>query len=76
MSPSGREPLGDIPMPAIPQTAGRLDIRINLTSGQWLAFVEALYAPAKRHPRMERLFKEPTILDLPDVEARKILEAR
>jgi uncharacterized protein (DUF1778 family) len=37
--------------------------RIGLTSGQWAAFVVALDAPEQRHPRMERLLKEPTILD-------------
>jgi uncharacterized protein (DUF1778 family) len=37
--------------------------RIGLTSEQWAAFVEALDAPPQHHPRMERLLKEPTILD-------------
>jgi len=37
--------------------------RIGLTSEQWTAFMAALDAPAQRHPRMERLLKEPTILD-------------
>jgi uncharacterized protein (DUF1778 family) len=37
--------------------------RIGLTSEQWAAFVAALDAPARRHPRMERLLKEPTVLD-------------
>jgi uncharacterized protein (DUF1778 family) len=37
--------------------------RIGLNSEQWTAFVKALDAPPKSHPRMERLLKEPTILD-------------
>ena len=37
--------------------------RIGLGPEQWAAFMTALDAPAERHPRMERLLKEPTILD-------------
>jgi uncharacterized protein (DUF1778 family) len=37
--------------------------RIGLNAEQWTAFVSALDAPVQRHPRMERLLKEPTILD-------------
>ena len=37
--------------------------RIGLSSEQWTAFMAALDAPPQRHPRMERLLKEPTILD-------------
>jgi uncharacterized protein (DUF1778 family) len=37
--------------------------RIGLDSKHWAAFMEALDAPPQRHPRMERLLKEPTILD-------------
>jgi uncharacterized protein (DUF1778 family) len=37
--------------------------RMGLTSRQWVAFMAALDAPAQRHPRMERLVKEPAILD-------------
>jgi uncharacterized protein (DUF1778 family) len=37
--------------------------RINLTAEQWKTFLEALDAPPQRHPRMERLLKEPTVLD-------------
>jgi uncharacterized protein (DUF1778 family) len=37
--------------------------RIGLDAEQWAAFTAALDAPAERHPRMERLLKEPTILD-------------
>ena len=37
--------------------------RIGLNSEQWAAFQKALDAPARRHPRMQRLLKEPTILD-------------
>ena len=35
--------------------------RIGLSSEQWAAFMAALDAPAERHPRMERLLREPTI---------------
>ena len=37
--------------------------RIGLNSEQWAAFIAALDAPPQRHPRMERLLREPTILD-------------
>jgi uncharacterized protein (DUF1778 family) len=37
--------------------------RIGLDAKQWAAFTAALDAPTARHPRMERLLKEPTILD-------------
>jgi uncharacterized protein (DUF1778 family) len=37
--------------------------RIGLSAEQWTDFVAALDAPPKRHPRMERLLREPTILD-------------
>jgi len=37
--------------------------RIALNAEQWTAFMAALDAPPMRHPRMERLLNEPTILD-------------
>lgn len=37
--------------------------RIGLSAGEWAAFMEALDAPPRRHPRMERLLTEPTALD-------------
>jgi uncharacterized protein (DUF1778 family) len=37
--------------------------RIGLNFDQWCAFMIALDAPTERHPRMEKLLKEPTILD-------------
>ncbi len=37
--------------------------RLNLSAEQWEAFMAALDAPPRRHPRMERLLNEPTILD-------------
>ncbi len=37
--------------------------RIALNADQWAAFMAALDAPPRRHPRMERLLNEPTILD-------------
>lgn len=36
---------------------------IELSPEDWAAFVAALDAPPKRHPRMEKLLREPTILD-------------
>ena len=37
--------------------------RIALNAEQWEAFQQALDASPRRHPRMERLLNEPTILD-------------
>jgi uncharacterized protein (DUF1778 family) len=37
--------------------------RIGLSADQWTAFLAALDAPPQRHPRMERLLQEPTVLD-------------
>jgi uncharacterized protein (DUF1778 family) len=37
--------------------------RIALNADQWTAFMAAFDAPPRRHPRMERLLNEPTILD-------------
>jgi uncharacterized protein (DUF1778 family) len=37
--------------------------RIGLDSEQWQRFMEALDAPPRVHPRMQRLLNEPTILD-------------
>jgi uncharacterized protein (DUF1778 family) len=37
--------------------------RIGLNAEQWTALMAALDAPPRRHPRMERLLNEPTILD-------------
>jgi uncharacterized protein (DUF1778 family) len=37
--------------------------RLNLNAEQWEAFQAALDAPPRRHPRMERLLNEPTLLD-------------
>ncbi|MDR3569472.1 MAG: DUF1778 domain-containing protein [Syntrophobacteraceae bacterium] len=37
--------------------------RLALNAEQWTAFMAALDAPPKSHPRMERLLNEPTILD-------------
>jgi uncharacterized protein (DUF1778 family) len=37
--------------------------RIGLNAAQWTLFMQALDAPPRRHPRMERLLNEPTILD-------------
>jgi uncharacterized protein (DUF1778 family) len=37
--------------------------RLSLNAEQWKAFTEALDAPPCRHPRLERLLNEPSILD-------------
>ena len=37
--------------------------RIGLDSKDWAAFVAALDAPPRRHPRMERLLTGTTVLD-------------
>jgi uncharacterized protein (DUF1778 family) len=37
--------------------------RIGLSAEEWSRFTKALDAPPKRHPRMERLLREPTVLD-------------
>lgn len=37
--------------------------RFGLNAEQWLSFMDALDAPASRHPRMERLLNEPNLLD-------------
>ena len=36
----------------------------TLDSKKWDAFVAALDAPPRRHPRLERLFREPSVFDL------------
>ena len=36
---------------------------IQLDADQWQAFVAALDAPPRRHPRLERLLKEPSVFD-------------
>ena len=35
----------------------------TLDEEQWEAFITALDAPPQRHPRLERLFREPSVLD-------------
>jgi uncharacterized protein (DUF1778 family) len=37
--------------------------RIGLDCNDWAAFIAALDAPPRRHARMERLLREPPILD-------------
>jgi uncharacterized protein (DUF1778 family) len=37
--------------------------RLILNAEQWEAFMVALDAPPRHHPRMERLLNEPSILD-------------
>ena len=36
---------------------------IELGADDWATFMTALDAPPRRHPRMERLLKEPSVLD-------------
>lgn len=35
----------------------------TLDAERWTAFVNALDAPPRRHPRLERLFREPSVFD-------------
>jgi uncharacterized protein (DUF1778 family) len=35
----------------------------TLDAKKWDAFVAALDAPPRRHPRLERLFREPSVFD-------------
>lgn len=35
----------------------------TLDAEQWDTFVAALDAPPRRHPRLERLFREPSVFD-------------
>jgi uncharacterized protein (DUF1778 family) len=35
----------------------------TLDAKRWEAFVTALDAPPRRHPRLERLFREPSVFD-------------
>jgi len=37
--------------------------RLGLNAEQWTAFMAALDAPPRRHPRLERLLNEPSLLD-------------
>ena len=37
--------------------------RVGLGTEEWTAFMAALDAPPRRHPRMERLLTEPSVLD-------------
>ena len=37
--------------------------RLGLNAEQWEAFMAALDAPPRRHPRLERLLNKPSLLD-------------
>ncbi len=37
--------------------------RFGLTAAQWEAFLQALDAPPRSHPRMERLLREPSLFE-------------
>jgi len=37
----------------------------TLDAKRWDAFIAALDAPPRRHPRLERLFREPSVFDEP-----------
>jgi uncharacterized protein (DUF1778 family) len=36
----------------------------TLDAKRWEAFIAALDAPPRRHPRLERLFREPSVFDV------------
>jgi len=36
----------------------------TLDAKKWDAFIAALDAPPRRHPRLERLFREPSVFDV------------
>jgi len=36
---------------------------VTLNSKQWKPFMQALAAPPRRHARLERLFREPSVFD-------------
>ncbi len=50
---------------ALSEASERLADRtiFTLDDKAWQAFVEALDAPPRRHPRLERLFREPSVFD-------------
>lgn len=39
--------------------------RFGLSAEDWEAFMSALDAPTRRHPRMERLLQEPSVFEKP-----------
>lgn len=50
---------------ALSEAEERLADRLifTLDAKRWEAFVAALDAPPRRHPRLERLFREPSVFD-------------
>jgi uncharacterized protein (DUF1778 family) len=50
---------------ALNEAASRLADRsaFALNDEQWAAFLRALDAPPRAHPRLQRLFSEPTVFD-------------
>ena len=40
----------------------------GLNAEQWAAFMEALDAPPRELPRIERLFREPSVFEIGEVE--------
>jgi uncharacterized protein (DUF1778 family) len=42
--------------------------RFGLNASQWKAFLDALDAPARDLPRLERLFREPSVFETNTVE--------
>lgn len=50
---------------ALSEASERLAERTTFTldEAQWAAFVKALDAPPRRHARLERLFREPSVFD-------------
>jgi uncharacterized protein (DUF1778 family) len=53
---------------ALSEASERLADRsvFTLDSEKWAAFVKALDAPPRRHARLERLFREPSVFDKAD----------
>ena len=47
--------------------------RFGLDAEQWTAFLAALDAPPRHHPRMERLLRESTPFDPPERLDRQVL---
>ncbi len=56
---------GDALTEALSEAEERLADRtfFTLDAERWDAFIAALDAPPRRHPRLERLFREPSVFD-------------
>lgn len=61
---AARKSLGDFVLEtALREAEGRLPDRtvFHLDTAHWETLVAALDAPPRRHPRLERLFREPSV---------------